>query len=55
MVKALFFDLDGTLLTSKKQISPQTKNTLMKCKNKGIKLYIATAPYTGLWKMQNRK
>ena len=43
MIKALFFDLDGTLLDSKKQISPTTKNTLKKCIAKGYKLFIATA------------
>ena len=43
MIKALFFDLDGTLLNSEKQISPTTKNTLQKCTAKGCKLFIATA------------
>lgn len=43
MTKALFFDLDGTLLNSKKEISYQTKETLKKCKSNNIKLFIATA------------
>ena len=43
MIKALFFDLDGTLLNSRKEISPVTRMTLMGCKEKGIKLFIATA------------
>lgn len=43
MIKVLFFDLDGTLLNSKKAISEQTKATLKKCTLKGIKLFIATA------------
>lgn len=43
MIKALFFDLDGTLLNSKKEISEQTRLILEKCKSKGIKLFIATA------------
>jgi len=43
LIKALFFDLDGTLLNSKKEISPTTRKTLEKCGNSGIKLYIATA------------
>ncbi len=43
MIKALFFDLDGTLLNSKKEMSPKTRLTLATCKSKGIKLYIATA------------
>ena len=36
-IKALFFDLDGTLLTSKKEISPKTRATLEKCKSNNIK------------------
>ena len=43
MIKALFFDLDGTLLNAKKEISPTTRKTLEKCKENNIKLYIATA------------
>lgn len=42
-IKALFLDLDGTLLTSKKVISPKTRATLEKCKSNNIKLFIATA------------
>ena len=45
MIKALFFDLDGTLLTSDKIISEKTKMTLIKCKEKGIKLFVATARF----------
>jgi Cof subfamily protein (haloacid dehalogenase superfamily) len=43
MIKAIFFDLDGTLLNSKKEITAQTKQTLMACKANGVKLFIATA------------
>ena len=43
MIKALFFDLDGTLLNSRKEISSQTRLTLEACKSKGIRLFIATA------------
>lgn len=43
MIRALFFDLDGTLLNSKKEISPTTKDTLRKCTDKGYKLFVATA------------
>lgn len=43
MLKALFFDLDGTLLDHDKRISSKTKSTLEKCKNKGLQLFIATA------------
>ena len=42
-ISALFFDLDGTLLNSQKQISRKTAGTLQKCKDKGVKLFIATA------------
>ncbi|WP_099467445.1 HAD-IIB family hydrolase [Konateibacter massiliensis] len=43
MVKAIFFDLDGTLLNREKTISGKTRLTLEKCKEKGVKLFIATA------------
>lgn len=43
MIKAIFFDLDGTLLNSNKQISEKTMTTLSECKKRGIKLFIATA------------
>lgn len=43
MIKALFFDLDGTLLTSSKKISDNTKSVLRNCREKGIKIFTATA------------
>ena len=43
MIKALFFDLDGTLLNPDKEISHKTRKTLEKCKESSIGLYIATA------------
>lgn len=43
IIKAMFFDLDGTLLTSERRISPKTRLTLEKCKENGIKLFVATA------------
>lgn len=43
MLKALFFDLDGTLLNSQKKISQKTRESLEKCKEMGYKLFIATA------------
>ena len=43
MIKALFFDLDGTLLSSKREILPMTREALGLCREKGIKLFIATA------------
>lgn len=43
MIKAIFFDLDGTLLDSNKRISKSSVEYLNKCKEKNIKLFIATA------------
>lgn len=43
MIKALFFDLDGTLLTSDKKISKASLNILSKCKEKGISIFVVTA------------
>ena len=51
MIKALFFDLDGTLLNSSKEMSPATKSTLERCKENDIKLYIVTARPPLLGKM----
>lgn len=43
MIKALFFDLDGTLLNDEKEISLQTQKALATCVEKGIRLFAATA------------
>lgn len=53
MIKAVFFDLDGTLLNSNKKINESTKTALRKCKNNGIKLFVATARLPILDKMLN--
>lgn len=42
MIKALFFDLDGTLLTSGKTIAPSTLAALADMKRRGLRVYIAT-------------
>jgi len=42
MIKALFFDLDGTLLTSGKTIAPSTREALLACRRRGVRVYIAT-------------
>lgn len=42
MLKALFFDLDGTLLTSGKTITPSTLTALADMKKRGLRLFIAT-------------
>ena len=43
MIKALFFDLDGTLLNTEKKISQANLEALKECKSRDIKLYLATA------------
>lgn len=43
MIKALFFDLDGTLLTAGKIISQKTRAALESCRKSGLKLFVATA------------
>lgn len=42
-VKALVFDLDGTLLNSQKRVSRRTQEALMRCYQSGFTLFIATA------------
>ena len=42
MIRALFFDLDGTLLTSGKVIAPSTRKVLTECRQRGVAVYIAT-------------
>lgn len=42
MIKALFMDLDGTLLTSHKRISPRNHAVLRRCRDAGIRLFVAT-------------
>lgn len=42
-VKALFFDLDGTLLDSRKQISEENRAALRQCRERGVRVYFATA------------
>ena len=43
MIKALFFDLDGTLLASDKTLLPSTIAALRRCREKGVHIFIATA------------
>ena len=43
MIKALFFDLDGTLLNSAKRIPDSAAAALKKCREKGMKVFLATA------------
>jgi len=51
MIRALFFDLDGTLLTSRKTLQQSTKAALQACREKGIKIFLATARSPMLDKM----
>ena len=45
-------DVDGTLLNSKKEISKETKDALMKCQANGIRLILASGrPSSGLAKL----
>ena len=43
MIKAIFFDLDGTLLDSRKIIPQSAVTALKKCRAENIKLFVATA------------
>lgn len=43
MIKALFFDLDGTLLTPDKRLSDASVSALAACRERGIQVYTATA------------
>ncbi len=51
MIKALFFDIDGTLLTSSGRMSQKTKEVLKACREKGIKIFTATGRPPLLLKM----
>ena len=41
-IKALFFDMDGTLLTSEAKIASSTRNALKICREAGIQVFLAT-------------
>ena len=41
-MKALFFDLDGTLLDSSKNIPPSAVEALLAARKKGVKVFVAT-------------
>lgn len=41
-MKALFFDLDGTLLDSSKRIPPSAVEALLRARAKGVKVFVAT-------------
>lgn len=43
MLKAAFFDLDGTLLDARKQIPPSAREAILRCRAQGVRTYIVTA------------
>lgn len=43
MIHALFFDMDGTLLNSEKKLTGRTLSALNACRERGIRLFVATA------------
>ena len=43
MIRALFFDLDGTLLTSGKTLADSTRVALRQCQKQGIRIFLVTA------------
>ncbi len=42
MIRAIFFDLDGTLLDNDKRITASAYEALEKCRVRGIALFVAT-------------
>lgn len=46
MPKLMIFDLDGTLLNSKKVISDRTRNAIIRCKNNGVLIGYITSRST---------
>lgn len=43
MIRAIFFDLDGTLLNAEKRIPESARKAILRCRAKGIRAYFATA------------
>lgn len=49
-IKAIVLDMDGTLLTSEKKISPKTKEALLDAQKNGVKVILASGrPTLGMW------
>lgn len=47
MIKAIFFDIDGTLISQKHpRMKPDTIQTLKRLRNKGIRLFVASGRHT---------
>lgn len=53
MIKSIFFDLDRTLLNSDKKIPNSSATALRRCRENGIKLFVATVRPPILDKMLN--
>ena len=48
-MKAIILDIDGTLLTSQKELSPKTKTSLLKAQEQGVKVILASGrPTSGM-------
>ncbi len=43
MIQAMFFDLDGTLLNSAKRVPDSAMRALRRCRERGVRLFVATA------------
>lgn len=43
MIQAIFFDLDGTLLDSEKRVPASALRALRRCRERGVRLFVATA------------
>lgn len=51
-IKVIVMDVDGTLLNSEKEISPKTRETLLKAQDLGIRLVLASGrPTKGMMKL----
>ena len=51
-IKAIVMDVDGTLTNDKKEITPKTREVLLKAQKQGILLILASGrPTTGLVEM----
>lgn len=51
MIRAMFFDLDGTLLNAEKRVPDSALNALRQCRQRDIRLFVATARPPLLGKM----
>lgn len=43
MIRAVFFDLDGTLLNNQKQIPVSARQAILRCRALGVRTYVVTA------------